>query len=171
VGGFGVEPEVEFVAGAFGELRVGGLGVEAAAHDDDPLGEGGEFGVDAESEGDVGERAGGVDGDLVRVGVDLADEEVDGVFFDGAGVRGAFGHGRDFVGAVGLLVDDRVLYASGAGRVSGASGVRFTRVVGPPPQAPSQSTLPTSLASRRFQLGADEREDGALWLRGRRCGG
>ena len=79
-GGFGVEPEVEFVARAFGEFRVGGLGIEAAAHDDDALGELGELRIGADGEGDVGHGSGGEDGDLMRMGVDLADEEMDGVF-------------------------------------------------------------------------------------------
>ena len=89
VGGFGVEPEVELVARMGGELGVVGLRVEAAAHDDDALGELGEVGIDGEGERDVGERAGGVDGDLVRVRVDLADEEVGGVFVErlGGGLR------------------------------------------------------------------------------------
>jgi hypothetical protein len=42
--------------------------------------------------------------------VDLADEEVDGVFpryfIEWFGVRGAFGHWGDLLGAVGLGVDD-----------------------------------------------------------------
>ena len=36
-------------------------------------------------EGDVGERAGGVDGDLVRMRVDLADEKVGGVLVERLG--------------------------------------------------------------------------------------
>ena len=47
VRGFGVEPEIEFVAGAGGEFGVVGLGVEAAAHEDDALRERGEIGIDA----------------------------------------------------------------------------------------------------------------------------
>ncbi len=43
--------------GVGGELGVVGLGVEAAAHEDDALGELGEVGIDGEGERDVGERA------------------------------------------------------------------------------------------------------------------
>ena len=106
----------------------------------------GEFRIDGDGEGDVGERAAGDDGDLVGVGVDLADEEVDGVFVEMAWVcGGAFGQGGDFVGAVGLLVDDGLAGRWGSFR----DGRLGARLVGPPPQAPSQSTLPTSGASRR----------------------
>ena len=37
VGGFGIEPEVELVAGMGGELGVGGVRRETAAHDGDAL--------------------------------------------------------------------------------------------------------------------------------------
>ncbi len=43
----------------------------------------GEVGIDGEGERDVGERASGVDRDLMGVRVDLADEEVGGVFVEG----------------------------------------------------------------------------------------
>src|ERR1019366_5289271 len=57
VGGFGIEPEVELVAGMGGELGVIGAGGEASAHDGDAGGELGEVRIDGEGEGDVGERA------------------------------------------------------------------------------------------------------------------
>ena len=74
----GVEPEVELVARIVDVLGVVGLWVEAAAHDDDALRELGEVRIDCDGERDVGERAAGVDADLVRVRVHLADEEVCG---------------------------------------------------------------------------------------------
>ncbi len=40
-----------------------------------PNGEGGEVGVDGDSEDDVGERAGGLGGDGVGVGLELTNEE------------------------------------------------------------------------------------------------
>ncbi len=48
-----------------------------------PLRERGELRIDGDGERDVGERSGRVDRDLVRMRVDLADEEVDRVFVDG----------------------------------------------------------------------------------------
>ena len=58
-------------------------GIEAAAHEHDALRERGEFGIDGDGERDVGQRAGGIDGDLVRMRAHLANEEVRRVFIDG----------------------------------------------------------------------------------------
>ena len=57
-------------------------------------------GIDGDGERDVGERAGGVDGDLLGMGVDLADEEVGGVFVERLGGGRAFFERGDYEGAV-----------------------------------------------------------------------
>ena len=112
-----------------------GLRIEAAAHDDDAFGERGEFRIDGDGERDVGERAGGVDGDLVRMRAHLADEEVRGVFVERFDGRQAFRHGRNFVRAV-----------RSSGICAGAGGVTPDSVVNAwsdlRPHAPSQVTLP-----------------------------
>jgi hypothetical protein len=83
----------------------GSSGREASAHDGDAGGELGEVRIDGEGEGDVGERAGGVDGDLVGMRVDLANEEVSGVLVEGLGGGRAFRQGWDDEGTmVGLHV-------------------------------------------------------------------
>ena len=55
--GLGIEPEVELVPRAGGELGIVGLRIEAAAHEHDALGERGEFGIDGNGERDVGHTA------------------------------------------------------------------------------------------------------------------
>jgi hypothetical protein len=57
VRGLGIEPKVEFVAWAGGELRIVGLGVEAAAHKNNAFGESGKLGIDGDGERNVGEGA------------------------------------------------------------------------------------------------------------------
>jgi hypothetical protein len=140
-GGFGIEPEVELVAGMGCELGVGGLRGEAAAHDEDALGELGEVGVDGEGKGDVGERAGGEDGDLVGVGVDLADEEVGGVFVEGLG------------GGRALYLGGKIVWT-----VIGL-GAGFGGQV--PPGAVPGEGAGEGLLEVGFLLGAEEGEDGS----------
>ena len=87
---------------------------------------------------------GGVDGDLVRMRVHLADEEVHGVFVDGLDGRHAFGQRRNVVWPVRLQ----------SVGVTGVTPFAFsTSMVGPWPHAPSQVTLPSIADSRsRFAL-------------------
>ncbi len=141
VGGLGVEPEVELVADVVDELGVVGGGVEAAAHDDDALGEFGEVGIDGDGERDVGERAGGVDSDLVRMGVDLPDEEVGGVLVEGFSGGLALVLLRDDIGAV-------------VGLAAGAFGD-----ISPSP-VPGRCSV-EGLIDFGFGLGADEGKDGS----------
>lgn len=100
VSGFGVHPEIEFAAGIEAEFGIGGLRIDAAAHDDELLGEFGEVRVDCDGEREIGERASGVDGDLMRVEMNHADHEVRCVFGGGCGVRRAFDERGNFEGAV-----------------------------------------------------------------------
>ncbi len=145
--------------GAGGELGIGGLRVEAAAHDDDALSELGEVRIDRDGERDIGERASGKDGDLMRVGVHLADEEVGGVFVDRLGVGRALGHRRHEVGVVGVrrrdgrIGDDGGHHCSVSGRGEGGRALS-------PGAEPADFAVEGGLEARLL-LVADEREDGA----------
>src|SRR5487761_555962 len=100
VGGFGVHPEIEFTAWTEAKFGVVCLRIDAAAHNDEFLGEGGEMRVNGDGEGKVGERAAFVNCDLMRIAMDHADHEVRGVFVRGLGGWRAFDEGRNFVWAV-----------------------------------------------------------------------
>jgi len=76
------------------------LGIETTAHDDDAFGGLDEVRVDGECEDNVCEGSGGIDGHLLRMRVDLTDEEVGGVLVAGFRLRGAFAKGRNFPGTV-----------------------------------------------------------------------
>ena len=80
VRGLGVEPEIEFMPRIVGELRIAGLRAQAAAHDDDALREFGEVRIDGDRKRNVGQRAGGIDRDLVRMRVNLPNQKVCGIF-------------------------------------------------------------------------------------------
>ena len=64
--GFGVHVEIEFRRGS--DVATG----ERAAHDGDLRNHGGEFGIAAQGESDVGERADGYDGDFTGIFADDA---------------------------------------------------------------------------------------------------
>ncbi len=156
VRGLGIEPEVELVARVGGELRIGGLRIETAAHEHDALGQRRELRVDGNSQRDVGQRPGSIDGDLVWMRAHLANEEVRSVFVEGLRCGKTFGHGRNLIGAVRLE-------RSGSGGSGGRrAGSRFRLHGGH--AAPRAE--PRDFAHDRFHeaclfLGADEREDGA----------
>jgi len=99
-GGFRIHPEIEFALGRERKFGIVGLRIDAAAHDDEFFGEFGEVGIEGNGQGEVGHRAGGVDGDVVWIFIDHAHEKVCGVFGGGFCGGRAFWHGRDFVGAV-----------------------------------------------------------------------
>ena len=77
------------------------------------------MGIDGLGEREVGERSGGDNGYFVRVFVNHADQEVRGVFIGRFGGGRAFGHRRNFPGAVngvaggeipGALINDLAVH-------------------------------------------------------------
>ncbi len=89
--------EVDIEIGAAGDLAE--IGVDQGTHEDQLLGQAGEFGIDALGQGQIGQRAGGQDRHLVRMLVDRADHELHRAFLLRlqAGRR-AFLDGGDLVG-------------------------------------------------------------------------
>ena len=67
VGRFRIHPEIEFVRGRERELRVVGLGIDAAAHDDQFFDQLWKFGVFRNGQRQVSHRPCGIDGDLVGI--------------------------------------------------------------------------------------------------------
>ncbi len=123
------------MARAGGEFRIGGLRIKAPAHEINALRQLGEMGIDGQRKSDVGERAQGADGHLVRMRVHLRDEKVGGILVKRECMRRAFGQRRHEIGIV-------------AARWVGASWPAcWSRLEGPSPHAPSQFTLPYSWSS------------------------
>ena len=98
VGGFGIEPEIEFVAGSVDEFGIGGLCIQARSHEDQFFGEAWELRVDGDGKREVSHGAAGVDRHLIGKLADHADEEVCGVFVGGPGGGLAFWHLSELVG-------------------------------------------------------------------------
>ena len=96
----GVHPEIEFAARRHGELGIVRLRVDAAAHEDEFFRERRKFRIGGLGDGEIGERATFVNGDLVRIFVDHAEQELRDVFGGRFRAGRAFGHGRNFRGAV-----------------------------------------------------------------------
>ena len=110
--GFGVHVEIEFRRG--GDIAAG----ERAAHDGDLRNHGGEFGIAAQGESDVGERADGDDGDFAGIFADDAAND----FGSGFAHRLYFGvgeiHAAEAVGAVHVAGGDQAAQQ----RMAGAGG-------------------------------------------------
>ena len=85
--GFRIEPEVEFVARIVGELRIVGLRIQAASHEDQFLGQRGELGIQRNRQREVGHGGALIDGDFVRILVHHPHQEVRRVFVRGLGSR------------------------------------------------------------------------------------
>ena len=73
-----------------------GLGIHAAAHQDQFLGKRSKFGIDGLGQSEVCHRAAFVDGHFVRIFVDHANHKMRGIFVCWLGGRSAFGHWRNF---------------------------------------------------------------------------
>ena len=107
--------------------------IQAPAHDRESLAQFREMRVNRDGEGDISQRTGGINGDLMRVCVDLADHEMRCVFGDGFGMRFALMQWRRIPGPGGAPVP--------AGRPVPASPERA--------QSLSPGTQPRDLSDQR----------------------
>ena len=149
-GCFGVHVEIEFRGG--GDIAAG----ERAAHDGDLRNHRGEFGIAAQGESDVGERADGDDGDFAGTFADDAANDFGSGFADWLYFCSAEIHAAEAVGAVDVAGGDqasqqRMAGAGGDGDVGATSDFDETQRVG-------ESEFERNVAADRgdgfdFQLG------------------
>src|SRR5580658_6751575 len=124
---FRIEPEVEFATGSIDELGVGGLRIQAGAHEDEFFGHPRKFGIDGDGQSEVRHWAALVNRYFVGEVVDHANQKVRCVFISGFGTGLAFGHFSKVVcwmiktrgpgsqpgyGTVTLLPEFRFLFSS-----------------------------------------------------------
>lgn len=79
------------------ELRVGGLRIQAGAHEYQLFDQTRKFRIDGDGQRQVGHRAAGVERDLVGIFADDGDQEMRGVFVGWFGCGRALGHVSDLV--------------------------------------------------------------------------
>src|SRR5580692_9093337 len=100
---FRIEPEVEFASRTVDELCITGLRAQAATHDNDASRKLREVRVDRYGESYIGQRTSRIDCHIMRMGVNLSNQKMSGIFSRGLDSGVSFNQFGHHVGTMGWL--------------------------------------------------------------------